>query len=193
MDEIPGLQEWEEQFLKALENTVVERFTFFNVNPNYFAFHPDKVWVLDGGVQLNLAGGSTISYCWNKEMELMDMIAETAENLLGALDYYELEDVTERINRALAGKQIVDVYFEWNWYQKMDENFELEDELNFAPLGLNLTFADGQTLQLSAIRFSVDAKDKSLANAIYLPEGDLLVSLNEIIPIKLPDDEPEVE
>jgi hypothetical protein len=58
-------------------------------------------------------------------------------------------------------------------------------------LGINLKFEDDQTLQLSAIRFAVDAKDKSLKNASFLPEGDLLVALNENIPVSLPEDEPE--
>ena len=191
MDEIPGLPEWEQTFVKLLEDVAVERLTFFNVNPSYFAFHTEKVWVLDGGVQLNMTNGNTVSFCWNQEMELMDMIAEPAEVLLGALDYYEVEDVSQRVNAALAGKRIVDLHIEWNWYQKMDENFELEDELNFAPLGINLKFEDDQTLQLSAIRFAVDAVDKSLKNASYVPEGDLLVALNENIPIALPEDEIE--
>lgn len=191
MDEIPGLPEWEQNFVKLLEDVAVERFSFYNVNPSYFAFHAEKVWVLDGGVQLTMSNGSNISFCWNQEMELMDMISEPAEVLLGALDYYEVEDVSQHVNAALAGKRIVDLHIEWNWYQKMDENFELEDELNFAPLGINLKFEDDQTLQLSAIRFAVDAVDKSLKNASYVPEGDLLVALNENIPIALPEDEIE--
>jgi hypothetical protein len=191
MDELPGLPEWEQNFVKLLEDVAVERLTFYNVNPNYFAFHPEKVWVLDGGVQLNLSTGNAVSFCWNHEMELMDMIAEPAEALLGALDFYEVEDVSQRVNDALAGKHIADIHFEWNWYQKMNADFELEEDLNFAPLGINLKFEDDQTLQLSAIRFAVDAKDKSLKNASFLPEGDLLVALNESIPVSLPEDEPE--
>ncbi len=123
-------------------------------------------------------------------MELMDMIIGEPDALFADLDYYEIGDVTEKVNQAFKDKTITNIDFEWNWYQKMNEDFELEEELNFAPLGLTLTSEDKSTLQLAAIQFAVNSTDKSLARANYLPEGDLLVSINEIIPIILQDDEP---
>jgi hypothetical protein len=109
--------------------------------------------------------------------------------LFGDLDFYEIEDITGKVNRTLAGKKIENVHAEWNWYQKMNDDFELEDELNFAPLGLTLVFDDESSLQLAAIQFAVNSQDKSLARAEYLPEGDLLVAVNEKIEITLPEDE----
>jgi hypothetical protein len=122
-------------------------------------------------------------------MELMDMIEGSPEVLFGDLDFYEIEDITGKVNRTLAGKKIENVHAEWNWYQKMNDDFELEDELNFAPLGLTLVFDDESSLQLAAIQFAVNSQDKSLARAEYLPEGDLLVAVNEKIEITLPEDE----
>jgi hypothetical protein len=188
MEDIPGLQEWNQKFTELFLGQQVEKVHLFNVNPNYFAFDEDCVWVLDGGIQFNLAGGSAITYCWHKEMELMDMIEGKPEVLFGDLDFYEIEDVSEKVNRALAGKAIKSVDIEWNWYQKMNEDFELEEELNFAPLGLLITLDDDSTLQLGAIQFAVNSDDKSLAKASYLPEGDLLVAVNERIDIILPED-----
>ncbi len=190
MDEIPGLAEWSEQFESLLKDQKITSFHLYNVNPNYFAFDENRVWVLDGGIQFKLAHGQSITYCWNKEMELMDMIIGEPDALFADLDYYEIGDVTEKVNQAFKDKIITNIDFEWNWYQKMNEDFELEEELNFAPLGLTLTFEDKSTLQLAAIQFAVNSTDKSLARANYLPEGDLLVSINEIIPIILQDDEP---
>ncbi len=190
MDEIPGLAEWSAQFESLLKDQKITSFHLYNVNPNYFAFDENRVWVLDGGIEFKLTNGQSITYCWNKEMELMDMIIGEPDTLFDDLDYYEISDVTEKVNQAFSDKAISNVEFEWNWYQKMNEDFELEEELNFAPLGLTLTFEDENTLQLAAIQFAVNSNDKSLARANYLPEGDLLVAINEIIPIILPDDEP---
>ena len=189
MEDIPGLHEWDKQFTELLMGQQLEKCRFFNVNPNYFAFDEDRIWVLDGGVQMIMLNGSSISYCWNKDMELMDMIEGQPELLFGQLDFYEVEDVTAKVNSALNGKTIKHAAFEWNWYQKMNDDFELEEELNFAPLGVTLTFDDDNSLQLAAIQFAVNSNDKSLARASYLPEGDLLVSLNERIVITLPEDE----
>ena len=188
MEDIPGLRDWNKKFVDLLSGKQIEKFHLFNVNPNYFAFDEERVWVLDGGIQIKLANTS-ITYCWHKDMELMDMVEGSPEALFDDLDFYEIEDVTSRVNQALAGKTISQVDFEWNWYQKMNEDFELEDELNFAPLGLLLSFDDGSTLQLGAIQFAINSTDKSLAKANYLPEGDLLVALNETIDIRLPEDE----
>jgi len=189
MNELPGLNEWEAQFLAILKGASIKKAELFNVNPKYFAFDPDEIWVLDGGISLTLSNEKTITYCWNKEMELMDMIIGDAAILFGDLDYYTVEDVTARVNVAIAGKTIDDASFEWNWYQKMDENFELEDTLNFAPLGVQLNFTDDSTLQIAAIQFSIATDDQRLTKVSYLTEGDLLVALNTILPIEMPDDE----
>jgi hypothetical protein len=189
MEEIPGLTEWNQKFTELLIGGELEKCHLFNVNPSYFAFDEERVWVLDGGIQLKLTNGTSISYCWHKDMELMDMIEGSPEVLFGDLDFYEIEDITGKVNRTLAGKKIENVHAEWNWYQKMNDDFELEDELNFAPLGLTLVFDDESSLQLAAIQFAVNSQDKSLARAEYLPEGDLLVAVNEKIEITLPEDE----
>jgi hypothetical protein len=117
----------------------------------------------------------------------MDLVQGQASVLLEDLDYYELDKVNEIINGALANKVIQSVDIEWNWYQMMDDNFELEEQLHFAPLGIVLGFEDDKSLQLAAIQFGLD--DKSIANLSYLPEGDLLVSLNNTFDIHLNDDE----
>jgi len=117
------------------------------------------------------------------------MILGPVDQLLGELDYYELEAVTEKVNTSLKGKTISSLDFEWNWYQKMNEDFELEDELNYAPLGVIINFDAGESLQLASIKFQINTEDKSIAKINYLPEGDLLVALNEVLPIILEDDE----
>ena len=183
------LKAWEDQFFDAFVNNKISNISFLQVNPKYFAFDADRVWVLDGGVEFTMADGQKISYGWNKEVELMDLQFGSPDQLLGSLDFYEIEDVTEKVKSALAGITIVDAAFEWNWYQMLNEDFELEEELHYAPLGLTLTFEDDQTLQLAAIKFKVNGQ--TLANASYLPEGDLLVSLNEVIPITLLEDDEE--
>jgi len=147
--------------------------------------------VLDGGVVFTLENRQQITFGWNKELELMDMQFCEPSALLKDLDFYEIEEVSEKLQNALGGKTIADLEIEWNWYQMLDENFELEEKLHYAPLGLVLKFEDNQTLQLASIRFQLDGQ--TLANAHYLPEGDMLVSLNELIPITLLEDGEEPE
>ena len=38
MEDLPGLQAWEEQFTSLLNGAAITKFPFFNVNPNYFPF-----------------------------------------------------------------------------------------------------------------------------------------------------------
>lgn len=180
------LKVWEDPFYEALTENKIVDIKAIQVNPKYFAFDPERVWVLDGGIIFTLENEQEITFGWNKEVELMDMQFCEPTALFGDLDFYEIEEVSEKLKNAILGKTLIDVEFEWNWYQMLDENFELDEELHYAPLGLLLNFEEGQTLQLASIRFALEGQ--TLANAKYLPEGDLLVSLNEIIPITLDED-----
>ena len=188
MQDIPGLQDFQDKFNALMIGKPIKSISLINVNPQYMAFDPDRIWVLDGGAHILFEDGTEVSYCWNKEMELMELTEGGPEQLMQDLDFYQIEDVTEKINIQLAEKTISNIDFEWNWYQKMDENFELEDELHFAPLGMILHFDEQATLQLASIRFAVD-ENMALGSASYLPEGDLLVSLNQIIDIQMPQEE----
>jgi len=180
------LKTWEDPFYTALTSSEIIDVKALQVNPKYFAFDPERVWVLDGGIIFTLENGQELTFAWNKEVELMDMQFCEPTALLGDLDFYEIEEISEKLKAVLVGKKVSDVDFEWNWYQMLDENFELEEKLHYAPLGLTLTFEDEQTLQLASIRFALEGQ--TLANAKYLPEGDMLISLNEIIPITLEED-----
>jgi hypothetical protein len=179
----PELIAWQKTINDALLGATIEKITCYQVNPTYLVFDPERLWVLDAGIEITSTGGEVFSYCWNNEMDLMDFISGSASQLLDELDYYDLNDVTSVVQAALEGKTIAQIDFEWNWYQRMNEDFELEDQLNFAPLGIVFKFTDGGTLQLASIQFGV--ANQTLAHAKYLPEGDLMISLNEVIPIHL--------
>lgn len=183
MEYTKELKAWEDLFYNALVGKSLVDLEMLQVNPQYFAFDPNRVWVLDGGIEMTTSEGEKISFCWHKRVELMDMQLGDSEPLFGELDYYAIEDVTDKIKSALQNIPIKEVEFEWNWYQMLDDNFELEEELHYAPLGLFIHFEDGQTLQLAAIKFALNGQ--TLANATYLPEGDMLVALNENIPVVL--------
>jgi hypothetical protein len=185
------LKEWEDQFYNALVGTRLKDISLIQVNPKYFAFDVERVWVLDGGIELTLEDGRKMTYAWNKDVELMDLQFGEPDSLLLDLDFYVINEISEKVMSSLHDKKILDVEFEWNWYQMLNEDFELEDEFHYAPLGMTLAFEDNQTLQLASIRFQLDGQ--TLANAHYLPEGDMLVSLNELIPITLLEDGEEPE
>lgn len=180
------IKAWEDPFFEAFtENKIIDVMAL-QVNPKYFAFDPERVWVLDGGVVFTLENRQQITFGWNKEVELMDMQFCEASVLLKDLDFYEIEEVSEKLQKAIVGKTMSDVEFEWNWYQMLDENLELEEKLNYAPLGIVLKFGNNESLQLASIRFALEGQ--TLANAKYIPEGDLLISINEIIPITLEEE-----
>jgi len=180
------LKTWEDPFYEALAGKKIAGIKALQVNPKYFAFDPERIWVIDGGVVFSLEDGQELTFAWNKEVELMDMQFCEPTALLGGLDFYEIEEVSAKVNNLIANNTVSDIAFEWNWYQMLNDDFELEEQLHYAPLGLTLTFEDGQTLQLASIRFALQGQ--TLADAKYLPEGDMLVSINELVPISLEED-----
>ena len=56
---------------------------------------PERVWVLDGGIIFTLENGQELTFAWNKEVELMDMQFCEPTALLGDLDFYEIEEISE--------------------------------------------------------------------------------------------------
>lgn len=179
----PGLLAWQAQINDAILGQKIEKIRLLQVNTNYLGFDENALWVLDAGAEITLQNGSKFTFGWDSEVELMNFILDDASILLKDVDYYELEEVTQKVHAACVGKTIKTATFEWNWYQMMDDNFELEEALHFAPLGLILQFEEDAILQLASIKFGV--QDQTLANASYLPEGDLLVNISQILPIHL--------
>jgi len=183
MLEHPDLQQLQNQLNHDFIGKRLQKINFVQVNPQYFEFDENSLWVLDGGIELHLENHKIYTFAWNNDAELMDLWQGNADVKMSNLDFYALDKINDITNATISNKIITAVDFEWNWYQMMDENFELEDKLNFAPLGMVLHFDDGQHLQLASVQFGLE--DKSLANLSYLPEGDMLVSINRIFPIHL--------
>jgi hypothetical protein len=168
------------KFQSFFSNQILSDIKFYNIRETYLGFDPEHKWVIQGGIEFLFENG-IVSYGWNAEMHLYEMIQGDLDELLGDLDVYEIDlDQHDEI-RKLKGKEIENATFNWTWYQKMDEEMELTDEKVYIPQEIKLNFKSGEILQIAAVLFNL--KENTINNAVFDPQGNLLITLNDLVEI----------
>jgi hypothetical protein len=166
-----------------LVNREIKGFRFFNLNDSYFVFEPDALWIFDTGVQIDFTDGF-FSFGWNSEFDAFDYSADkTMPELQTNELLYTVDSEETAVLDRLAGTAITDVAFDWDYFQEYDEFAQLKDEKIYVPVGLKLTFDNGETLQLAAIRYGINADTKGIAKAQYSLDGQLLAAFNKKVEI----------
>ena len=176
-----------EQELKShLLNKQIVDIEFFNVNDSYLILDPASKWVFDGGVQINFTD-SVFSIGWDYESEGFDFSLEnTIDAFLGDEEYFPVAAKQIPGIKQLIGSNITDVKIKWDYYQNMDEAGEIIPEKIFIPVELLLTF-ESDTLQLALVSYQIKDEPFGLTDLEFNQSGELLVSLNDIMPIKETD------
>jgi hypothetical protein len=169
--------ELESTIKELLLNKELSNIEFYNINDKYWVFDEERVWVLDCGIELTL-GSDLFTFGWSAGKELYEHHFGKLEELKGELEIKALHAMEVEGIKELCGKKISDVTIKWNFYHDLDENYEPTEHKNYMPMELFLTFENGSTLQLAAIRFRVDTENKSISDLTFDSTGDFLVALN---------------
>jgi hypothetical protein len=168
-------------FKNLFQNQILKDIKFYNTRETYLSFEPETQWVLQGGVEF-IFENNTICLGWHTEMHLYEMIEGDLDELLGDLDVYEIDLDQHQEIMKLKNQKIQEVSFNWNWYQKMDDDMELTDEKVYIPQEIKLVFEDKSLLQIATVLFHL--KGKELKEAIFDPQGNMLVCLNKTMEIR---------
>jgi hypothetical protein len=166
-----------EQFQSYFKNQILHDIKFYNIREEYLDFDPETKWVIQGGVEFLFENG-IVSYGWNAEMHLYEMIQGDLDSLLGDLDVFEIELDQHKEIQKLKGQEIDYANFNITWYQKMNEDMELTDEKVYIPQELKLTFKNGEILQIASVLFKLKAD--TITDAVFDPQGNLLISVNNL-------------
>ncbi len=177
------MKEIESNIKSYLVNKKITNITFFNMNDNYLDFEQKSMWVIDGGIQMDTDSG-IFSFGWNYEQEGFDYVLDkTIDTILGEAPAYEVDLKRNSDLVALIGSEISDVEFEWDFYQELDENGELNEEKIFIPVLLLLHFKSNDFLQLALIDYEIQEEPFNIVNPKFDLTGELLISHNTRIKI----------
>ena len=182
------MEKTENFFKEKFKGQVLQDIKFYNTKPEFLALDEEKKWVMQGGVEF-IFGEYMISLGWNSEMHLYEMIEGDLDQLLGEMDVYDIElDLNEDFE-ALKGLKIEDISFNWSWYQKMDDEMELTDEKIYIPQEIKIVFENNTLLQVATILFHL--RNNHVTRAVFDPQGNLMIALNE--PLEISEDLEESE
>jgi len=168
------------KFKEIFTNQALKDIKFYNTKENYLALEEIHKWVVQGGVEF-IFENNIVSFGWNSEMHLNEMVESDLDALLGEMDVFDIElDLLEEFEN-LKGKKIEEVSFNWTWYQKLDDDMELTDEKIDIPQEIKIVFEDNTQLQIASILFNL--RENQLLNAVFDPQGNIMISLHEPLEI----------
>ena len=143
-------------------------------------FDPDHKWVIEGGVEF-IFETYVISFAWNSNMQLFDMIQGQIEELTDEMDIFELDLTDHPYISKIPGMKIEEINFSWNWYQQMDDEMELVEEKTYIPQEIKIKFGEDILLQLATIIFKL--KDKQIQKPTFDSQSMMLVTVNQPVEV----------
>jgi hypothetical protein len=168
-----------------LLNKTLTNIAFFNATgAGFHIVNPDKIWIIDGGVQLNFEG-SCVSFGWNIEREFFDFQSGEIKGLTKDIELFTLgiRDINSVNN--LVSQVIIKIDYKWNFFHDLDSSLEPTEDKFYFPIELTLHFDKGDKLTLSAIKYDID--ENTIKNLEYDSVSELLVTLNHESNIKIPE------
>jgi hypothetical protein len=175
--------ETETKLKNTLLNKELTHIEFYNASEKFWVFDEEKIWVLDLGIQLTF-GEEIVTFGWDKEKQFYDVHYGKIEDVTRDLKMMNLEAENVEGIKALIGQKITDAKFQWNFYQDLDENYEPNEEKNYMPMEMILTFSNGSILQLATIEFHVNKETKMIEEPTFDSTAQFLVTLNHYVEVK---------
>lgn len=177
------MKEIESSIKSYLLNKKITNIKFFNINDTYLDFEQKSMWIIDGGIQIDIDHG-IFSFGWNYEQEGFDFVLDkTIDTILGEAPAYEVDLKRNSGLVSIIGSEISDLEFEWDFYQEYDENGELKEGKIFFPVMLLLKFRSNDFLQLALIDYEIQEEPFNIVNPKFDLGGELLISHNARIKI----------
>lgn len=177
------MKEIESNIKSYLVNKKITNITCFNMNDSYLDFEQKSMWVIDGGIQIDTDNG-VVSFGWNYEQEGFDFVLDkTIDILFGEAPAYEIDLKRNSGLATIIGSEIIDIEFEWDFYQELDENGALKEEKIYIPVMLLLQFRSNDFLQLALIDYEIQEEPFNIVNPKFDLTGELLISYNTRIKI----------
>jgi hypothetical protein len=175
--------ELENEIRNHLSGKELKGIEFYTINDKYWVFDEDHTWVVDCGINLDFENDS-FAFGWNSDKGFYDHHTGKIENLVGEYKIKDLEAVNIEGISNLIGKKISEVKVLCNYYFDLDENYEPTENKNFMPMEMQITFENGDVLQMAAVRFEIDKESKSMKNVFYDSEAEFLITLNKPVDIE---------
>lgn len=179
------MEQTEAKFKSLFQDQILKDIKFYNSKADFLDLGQKQQWVIQGGVEF-IFEQNMISLGWNAEMHLYEMIEGDLDVLLGSMDVYDIEMDQQEEMGNLKGQKITEVSFNWNWYQKYNDDMELVEEKTYIPQEIRINFESGNSLQIATILFHL--KNGEITNPVFDPQGNILVALNQFIEIKTEED-----
>ncbi len=177
------MNELDKKIKQQLIGKTLSNIKLYNINDDYYAFYQESHWVFDGGIQFNIDNSIACwGYDYEAEMFEFSINKEITEHL-AETNYYQIDSNNIKGVSELQGAKIKDVDIKWEFYQKIDENFEPFGEKIYTPIEIILHFDLNMTLQLALIDFEIDEKPFRMINPTYHLEGEMFYSFNNEIEI----------
>jgi hypothetical protein len=175
--------ELEKSIRNFICNKPITDIEFFDFNDKYFALNEDRLWIVDGGIELHF-GNESFTFGWHQDHSIFTHHFGELTDICGDLEAADLDAINLPEVNQLIGKTIKEITFQWNWFSELDENFEPKEEKIYVPSEMIITLEDGYRIQLAAISYGIDFQTKSIQNPVFDSEGSFLISLNLPIDIK---------
>ncbi len=178
------MEEIAKQLTNLFTQNKLSNIEVYNAAEKYFEIKENHTWIYRGGIELSF-GEKTFSLAWDHGNDSYDFNLEGGvKPLLKDLDFYSVDIKKIEGISALVDQSIVNVEFEWEFYQDFNEEGEMMEEKFYVPIGMNLEFENGDLLQIATLETRIEAESFKLIDPVYNLFGDLLISLNNPIEIK---------
>lgn len=178
------MQQTQDKLEQLLSNKPLTKIEVYNVNENYFELKPNHSWMFDGGIELHF-GEEIFTLAWDHGNDSFDYSIENGvKPLLKDLNYYPINAQEVPNLSTLIGQSIKEIEFEWDFYQDFDDEGQLKEEKTYVPMGLRLTFSNGQLLQIATVESRLHPDTFEIVDAYYNLVGQLLISVDNDITIE---------
>ena len=152
----------------------------YNINTGYVEVESERLWIIDGAIQLSFSKGH-LRIGWSGAHALFQSSTVHISQDSGEFEFLKLTTGNVPLLNNLLGKKVT--AFDWDWYSYETWDDQSDDFITNQSLSrLQLQLGDDQLL-IAAVDYQMNKEDEPV-NFILYPQQELLVSLNNPVPIQ---------
>ncbi len=169
-----------ENFESEYSGKILTSIKYFTINESITLLDANYLAIIDGGIELNFEGSKLI-IAWNVDIELFDTANTSINEVFGDLEFHQINSNTLPLGKSLLGCKLLTIKPKWEWFYNLDDELEPVEPKQYFLIELILLFENQQSLQLATIKY--DSEKNEMKQSGDDTVGDLLIVLNQIIPI----------